>query len=232
MTSYEIVKRNITFGSPERIALKYPIHGKGDIMRLFLQTPRDRRKPTEIPDMRKKVVPAPGEYDEWGCLWENMEGDGLGLGQPVEYPIKSWDKDYEQYSIPDPYAPGRFDGLEEALSIAKKEEKWVQLNSQYCIFERFHFLRGFENTLTDMYIEREKFEELCDRLLNYQLGIVRQASELGKGCIHSIDISDDWGTQNALIINPGLWKEIFKPRYKILVDEMHKLGIYCNFQFF
>lgn len=228
MSSYEIVKRNITFDAPERIAIKYPTLGEGDILRLFLQLPRDRRKSDATPDMRKKVINTPGEYDEWGCLWENMGGDGLGLGQPVEHPLKSWE-DLESYIVPDPYVQGRFDGLEEALAIAKREQKWVQLNSQYCIFERLHFLRGFENTLMDMYTDRDRFEQLCDKLLDYQLGIVRQAAKLGKGRIHAIDISDDWGTQTALMISPDLWRGIFKPRYKVLIDEMHRYGIFCNF---
>lgn len=229
MNSYDIVLKNITFDNPERIAIKYPTLGKGDIVRLFLQKPRAIRDGEVTPDMTKKVIPVPGEYDEWQILWENKEeGGGLGLGQPVGFPIKDWDEDYENYKIPDPYALGRFDGLEEALSKAEAEGKWVQLNSQYCIFERLHFLRGFENTLIDMYTDREKFEELCDKLLDYQLAIVKQAVELGKGRIHSIDTSDDWGTQSALIISPELWREIFKPRYKILADEMHKHGIYMN----
>ncbi|QUI22261.1 hypothetical protein HZI73_08100 [Vallitalea pronyensis] len=229
MTSYEIVKRAITFNNPERVALKYANVGEGDVVRIYLQTPRALRKdPEEQVDMKVKVVPTPGAYDEWGVLWENMEGDGLGLGQPLKGPIHTWD-DYKTYTMPDPYAIGRFDGLEEVLREAEKEQKWVQLNSQYLIFERLHFLRGFENTLMDMYTEREMFELLCDDLLNYQLGIVRQAAKLGKGRIHAIDFSDDWGTQNALMISPDLWREIFKPRYKVLVDEMHKHGMYVDF---
>jgi hypothetical protein len=229
MTSYEIVKRTITFDHPERVALKYPTLGDSDIVRLFLQTPRKLRADDKTPDMRVKPKRNWGEKDEWGVVWENTEGEGLGLGQNVGWPVENWDESYSAYQIPDAYEPGRFDGLEEILAISEKEEKWVQLNAQYCLFERIQQIRGFENTLIDMYTDREKFEELCDRLLEYQLGIVRQVAELGKGRIHSIDISDDWGTQEALLINPDMWREIFKPRYKILIDEMHSLGIYCDF---
>ena len=135
MNSKEIVLKNITFDYPERIAIKYPTLGKGDIVRLFLQKPRALRDSDTVPNMTKKVVPTPGEYDEWNILWENIkEGGGLGLGQPVGFPIKNWEEDYQNYIIPDPYAVGRFDGLEEALSKADAESKWVQLNRQYGIF--------------------------------------------------------------------------------------------------
>ncbi|NQT58043.1 MAG: hypothetical protein HQ557_03570 [Bacteroidetes bacterium] len=232
MTSYEIVKRSVDFTSPERVALKYPTLGNSDIIRLFLQKPRTLRADTavlNVPDMRKKVVITSGERDEWGTLWENLDGDALGLGQPIDHPIKDWEEDYPGYRMPDPFAEGRFDGLEEALVLAGKDNLWVQLNSQYCIFERLHHVRGFENTLMDLYIDREKIEELSDRLLEFQMGIVKQVVELGKGRIHAIEISDDWGTQNNLMISPDLWREVFKPRYKILIDEMHRNGIYCDF---
>lgn len=229
MTSYERVLKNVTFGSPDRIALKYPTLGRGDIVRIFPQLPRKLRKSEDMMDMTIKAKPVPGAYDEWGVLWEDADSDsGLGLGQPIGHPITDWGQAYENYVFPDPAEPGRFDGLEEALEKAEAEGKWVQLTSQYCMFERLHMLRGYENTMMDFYIEKEHLIELTDKALAYQIGIVREAARLGKGRIHSIDVSDDWGTQDALVINPELWREIFKPRYKILADEMHKHGIYMN----
>lgn len=229
MTSYEIVKATVDFTGPTRIALKYPTLGAGDIMRLFLQKPIAIREESGTPDMRKKVVMAHGERDEWGTIWENMGDGALGLGQPVECPIKDWEESYANYQMPDPLAEGRFDGLEEALAIAQKEQKWVQLNSQYCMFERMHHIRGFENTLMDLYTEREHLEEMLDSLLDYQMKLAQQAYELGRGRIHAIEISDDWGTQNNLMISPVLWREIFKPRYKVLIDQIHAYGMYVDF---
>ena len=90
MTSYEIVLKNVTFDNPERIAIKYPTLGKGDILRLFLQSPRAYRPAGETADMTKKAVPIPGEVDEWGILWQNKGNSGLGLG-PVSYTHLSFD---------------------------------------------------------------------------------------------------------------------------------------------
>jgi len=33
---------------------------------------------------------------------------------------------------------------------------------------------------------------------------------------------DDWGSQRSLLINPTLWKELFKPLYKDYIDIAHK----------
>lgn len=224
MTGYEIVKRNITFNKAPRVALKFPSFNCGDITRLFTQRPRNCRHVGEIGIMTKKAVPYDGEYDEWGIKWES-KGGGLGLGQPVDYPIHKIEELID-YNWPDPYAVGRFDGLEEALLEAEKTQKWVQLNSQYCMFERHHLLRSYEEALIDLYTEPEITEKICDKALEYQLGILRQSHKLSNGRIHCFETSDDWGTQNALQINPNMWKKIYKPRYKKLIDEVHSYGMF------
>ena len=56
--------------------------------------------------------------DEWGCVWENIQG-GLN-GQVVGHPIKSWDevKDYEP---PDPMAGHDWDKIGQSLKEAREQ---------------------------------------------------------------------------------------------------------------
>ena len=145
MSSYEIMKRNIHFGNPDRIGLRFDrIAGKdkSDVYRIFVFPPRDKRDNSQPCSVKKKIRPASGEYDEWGCLWESSDETGSDMGQPVNVPISDW-SDFDNYVFPDPKAPGRFDGLEEALKEAEEKQLYVQLNSPQCIFERMHFLRGY-----------------------------------------------------------------------------------------
>ena len=87
-----------------------------------------------------------------------------------------------------------------------------------------HTLRGYENTLTDLYLEREKIELLADRIVEYDLAIIRNISSRFPGMIHGFSFSDDWGTEQMLMINPRLWQEFFKPRYQRLFDACHQAG--------
>ena len=228
MDSYEIMMRNIHFDSPERIGLRFNSLGVSDVFRIYVQPPLKYR-PSDKKNVRmdKKIRTAPGSTDEWGCTWESLEEEGSGdMGQVLHPPIRDLEQ-VSSYPFPDPYDPCHFDGLEDALQLS--QGKFVQLNSPFCLFERLHFLYGFSETLRDLALLREKMEVLIDRVIAYQIGIVEMAGRLGKGRIHCFDTTDDWGTQTNMFISPKMWREIFKPRYKKLIDTIHANGMLLRF---
>jgi uroporphyrinogen-III decarboxylase len=92
------------------------------------------------------------------------------------------------------------------------------------LFERLHALRGFENTLTDLYLERERIEMLADRIVEFDLGIIRNVSQRFPGSIHGLWFTDDWGTQQNVFVRPQLWDEFFKPRYQRIFGAIHAAG--------
>lgn len=228
MNGYEIVKRNISFDNPERVGLRFNSLGVSDVFRIFVQPP-ERCRPVNSPPVRmdKKIRTAPGQADEWGCTWESLEEENSGdMGQVLNPPLKNLD-DLNTFPFPDPYDPHHFDGLEEALSLSN--DKFVQMNSPFCIFERMHFLYGFSETLRDLALEPQKMEVLIDKVIAYQIGIVETAGKLGKGRIHCFDTTDDWGTQTNMFISPKMWRSLFKPRYKKLIDTIHAHGMVIRF---
>ncbi len=229
MTSYEIMKANIHFQNPDRIGLRFNrIAGKGDVCRIFVLPPKDKRDSGRSYSVSKKVRPGDNEYDEWGCLWRS-DGKGSSMGEPCNVALEDLEEDLEDFEFPDPRAEGRFDGLEEALKSAEENHLYVQLNSPQCIFERMHFLHGFEDTLCDIIELPDETAELARKLADYQIGIIEEAYRLGKGRIHCYDTTDDWGTQQALMISPKKFREIFKPQYKRIFDKAHECGMDIRF---
>jgi uroporphyrinogen-III decarboxylase len=87
-----------------------------------------------------------------------------------------------------------------------------------------HALHGFQNTLEDLYMEREKIEMLADRILAIDLGIMEQIHTRFPGLIQGFSFSDDWGTQLDTFISPKLWKEFFQPRYTRIFQAAHSFG--------
>jgi len=36
--------------------------------------------------------------------------------------------------------------------------------------------------------------------------------------------TDDWGTQNSLMIAPAMWRKFFAANYRRVFDEVHRFG--------
>jgi hypothetical protein len=143
------------------------------------------------------------------------------MGQVKGHPLQDWSA-LRSYRWPDPGDPAFYTGMEERF--AGSDGKYVCSGIFMLLFERMHTLHGFENTLTDLYMERERIESLADRIVDFDLGIIEQISRRFPGQIHGFSFTDDWGTQQNLFVHPNLWKEFFKPRYRRLFDAMHAAG--------
>lgn len=66
------------------------------------------------------------------------------------------------------------------------------------------FMRGFENTLADLYLEQEKSEELADRIVDFHIRVVENVWKRFEGRVDGFAFSDDWGTETGLFINPRI----------------------------
>ncbi len=158
--------------------------------------------------------------DEWGVGWGHAFG-GVGA-RPVEYPLKDWSQlDDFLAQVPDGRAPGRLDAAAEVLRTHGSDT--------YCLgvlvlslFERLHTLRSMENLFLDFHDHEAEVQRLLDVLEHHVLETVRYWAELGADGVY---MTDDWGSQLALMISPAMWRNFFKPRYARIFDEMHRLGM-------
>jgi len=89
------------------------------------------------------------------------------------------------------------------------------------LLETGTFLRGMENFLCDIYIDKKGTERLLDFLIEKNL---RLLDRVLKGVGEYVDIlqfGDDLGSQNGPFMSPEVFREIFKPRYKKMWDFVH-----------
>jgi uroporphyrinogen-III decarboxylase len=146
------------------------------------------------------------------------------MGQPRGHPLKSWDL-FDEMKWPNPGAEGRFEHLPKALEGAG--DKYVMAGCGFTFFERMHYMRGMAELLLDMYENPKQVHELADRVLDIQIGFVRNYQKYGEGKIHCISMTDDWGTQNAAFVSRKMFREFFKWRYKKLFDTIHESGMHA-----
>ena len=67
----------------------------------------------------------------------------------------------------------------------------------------------------------EGFAALMDRIIEFECELMSLAARHG---FHGIHFADDWGTQTGLMISPGLWRRLFKPRYARQFAFAHEPG--------
>lgn len=207
MSSYETVKKAIEFGVPDRLPCDFPSLGVSDIKYVNWNE-------IGTGDNSKRET-----YDEWGCLWARTEIDNMG--QVKGHPLRDWSL-LDSYEWPNPDNPDFYTGMEARFDGS--DGKYVLTGIFMLLFERMHALRGFENTLVDLYLEKEKIGMLADRIVDFDIQIIENISKRFPGRIHGFNFSDDWGTELDTFINPILWDEFFKPRYKKIFDAAKKAG--------
>lgn len=159
--------------------------------------------------------------DEWGTRWRHA-GGGVGAST-VAVPLEDWN-DLESYltRMPDPRLPGRLDGVLPSLQRFGGKQYFGGM-THLMLFERMHCLRGFENTLEDLCLRPRESERLLDALTEYYLEIVRAWGRLPG--VDGLFMSEDWGTQQALMISPEMWRRFFLGRYRRIFDQAHQVGL-------
>jgi len=160
MESYKLVKDTIQFRNLSKTPLFYLNRDKqrSDIIMVGYTVPCD-------------FNPIRPTISEWGYEWESLNST---MGQSHNRPIKEW-SDLETFVPPEPFSIGRFESAKHTI----KEYKGKYLIGDLGItgFNHVTFLRGFENTLEDIYLDRENIERLLDVVVDFECEIIRQFAE-------------------------------------------------------
>lgn len=93
------------------------------------------------------------------------------------------------------------------------------------LFERAWYLRGFEQFLMDMMLEKPMVHRYMERLLEHQIqGYAAILDAIGP-YISGILLTDDLATQDSLIFSRELYREMIFPYQKRLLDFIHSRGM-------
>ena len=202
MTSRDVVRRTIRFQTPDRLAYEFPDEFGSDFYRTYLHPSPDGR-------------PSKG-VDDWGCVWENL--GKTNLGEVKDSPLKDW-KDFKKLPIPDINREEIWEPVKKAKESAG--DKYI-LGNVSSIFERVHFVRGFENTCCDIIENPDNLKMFVNLLADMNIKIIERYAALG---VDGIISCDDWGLQDRLMIKPAAWREIWKPAYYRMYSAAHRAGI-------
>lgn len=231
MTSRQRVIKTLEFDSPDRAPRDlWTLPGVGMLRPDELETVQ-KRYPSDFtgPDgrygpstvSRGNTAQVGTHVDDWGCEWTVAE---VGVVGEVKNPpladwsrLDGWTPPWELLDHAD------FSGVNASCAAA---DQFVKTGTHVRPFERMQFLRGTENLFVDIMCQPEEFKELCTRVHEFNLRDIEMWAQTD---VDGIGFMDDWGTQRTLLIDPELWRVIFKPMYKDYCDICKAHGKYVFF---
>ena len=158
--------------------------------------------------------------DEWGCVWE--VSPIASLGEVRRGALQDgWEK-LDQLPIPDYSDWNRFRLFAQLAPALGQGKYWLGVHDN-SIWERYRFLRGFENALADLIEHPAEARKLLQRLTEAALIVISQFQKAGA---HGFMLLDDWGTQLNSFISPRHFAEFFQPCYCRLAEYCHQLGMH------
>jgi len=206
------VQKAIYFEDPQRLPLDMFVSGAGDVFHARTGMGSDAR----LADGTDQI-----HVDHFGCRFEIR--NRKTMGQPVDFPLEDIHR-LDDYRFPDPYDEGRYAPIAESLREAGDRYVYTDI-IWFTFFERMHFIHGFGPTLEDLYLQRPLMEEFADRVIDYNIAVVREVGRRFKARVHGITTSDDWGSQEDLLISKELFRDFFLPRYRTLFDVVREQGM-------
>ncbi|MBT3344195.1 MAG: hypothetical protein HN712_13225 [Gemmatimonadetes bacterium] len=236
MDSRERYIRAVTFDSPDRVPIMHctlkgawQIHGPA-LEALYNRYPSDvllssqTRGPFAFTGSeRGHWADGAVTYDDWGCgwLWNTPEY----MGQAVHHPLQDW-RELSSYKSPDPMTGQEGVALMAEEVSADSHEHFVFVDGGE-LFQRMIFLRGMEEIMLDLHEARDEVFALRDQIMDVCLQRIQYWGKTG--VVDGMILRDDWGTQEALMIRPQVWRSVFKPAYQKLVDAIHETGACVSF---
>lgn len=208
MNSREIVSRTLSFDRPERVARSFmpsDFVSSGAVL------------PNSDSAWRKTGASAWQRTDEWGNTWGRV--DDTSMGEVVKGAIEDI-SDVATAPLPNFADSGLYRQARDIFRATP--DNWHIGSVRGFTFKMAQQLRRLEQYLCDLVAELDLMRVLHDRIDEQ---IAAQIICLKDAGADSIMFWEDWGTQEALQINPRLWNMEFKPRFSRLCRLSHSLGM-------
>jgi hypothetical protein len=159
-----------------------------------------------------------GEFvDPWGCKFTNIQRGVIG---EVKEPLIKGDDWEDQDALRLP---------EEQLTIDKarinafcrNSDRFVLAGTGPIPFERMQYIRTSQKLYLDLGSRSKEMFEVLEKVHDFYCRLLTVWAETE---VDGLVFADDWGRQRGLLINPRMWRQIFKPLYKDYIEIAHRHG--------
>ena len=177
-------------------------------------------------NFKLQISPGGRVVDEWGIVYQKHEEAQTHFVVEKESPLHrvSSKEEIEKYSWPDPADPSRYRGLKEIAKGYQDEGFGVVLNTPLMVMTFTQWLRGLEQFMLDTVLNPSLLEYLMDKILEILLEMTRLLLEEVNPYVDVIVIGDDLSHQGGLTYSPDMYRKLFKPRHRAIVQFLRKHG--------
>jgi uroporphyrinogen decarboxylase len=155
--------------------------------------------------------------DTWGSLWVRYTDEHKG--QVVNALLADWNT-LDSFTSPDTSSAEVI--AQVTRNLAANRGVRYTLADGDTLWQRMFYLHGYEAMLQDLLLHPDRCAALRDMILKVQLRRVQRLCALS--ALDGVHFRDDWGTQQALMISPALWRSFFKPAYAQLFAVVRGAG--------
>jgi uroporphyrinogen decarboxylase len=155
--------------------------------------------------------------DEWGVVWSKPEG---GHYNPTGNPLREAAlPDLERLAWPDPLNPGRTRGMRELARQLHEETPYaVVLSLPVGFVHQSQYLRGYENFLVDLLLNRPFIEALMDRTLEFWLKLTGVILDEVEPYVDVVMVGDDVAFNDRPMMALKGYRQMIKPRHRQMFD--------------
>ena len=105
-----------------------------------------------------------------------------------------------------------------ALSLRQSTDRAILISAGCNTFEWGTYIRRLENFLMDLYIDLDEVKRFLDALMDQHMEFLAKLIDTVGDVVDIIRFVDDLGMDSAPLFSPDIYREVFKPRHKMLND--------------
>ena len=158
--------------------------------------------------------------DRYGCRFKYL---GVGMPYCVHAPLANAESvaDVDALDWFDPHAPDLIepDAADKAKAARETGEKLTTVNVG-TLFHRYHYLRGFEQWMLDVKLNRDIHRAIADHIYHINSVLCMRLLEQVGPYTDMVATGDDFGWSTAPYMSPADFRALIKPYYKDLIGRI------------
>ncbi|MGL4594673.1 MAG: uroporphyrinogen decarboxylase family protein, partial [Thermoguttaceae bacterium] len=168
-------------------------------------------------DYTKKWRDETSYIDEWG-IEKKLTGDILPAS--MNHPISAI-ANQKEFVFPDPKSSDRFKTLENAQKVFG-DRRAIVLNLRDG-FSDMRDLLGYENALMDMITQKQHYNDLLKRVIDYNLALAETA--VRRYGIQVVATTDDICSARGPLFSAKTYREMLYPHFYEVIQGFRSLGL-------